>query len=709
MTLQSENEARRLGALADYYVFGSPPEKEFDRIVKMMSELFSVPTALIGFMGEHSHHFKARFGFDACDASRAISFCTHTVNRADLLVIPDTMEEPAYRGSPLVQGPPGIRFYAGAPILTRDGLCIGAISIIDYVPREPLSESQKGILRSLAEMVMDHLSRRRLLSMRRAMTRLASSIPDAIICTNQDDMVTFWNQGAETLTGVLVDQAKGCNLGTLMGPDFKRVLMQDPRGKDVEAEHLFILRTDGTKQPVEVSSTSWAQEDEYQRGFVIRDVSQRRNLQNRVRYLRDTDSLTDLPNRGRFLKMTQAFLDKAEPITVLKVGLDKFKAVNSSLGMVVGDELLREAARRVSAVAREESMVARLAGDEYGVLLSGDQNSDHIRELSGAIAQELSRPFRISGFECRVSASIGVASSVACGEFFLDSADLLKRALLALHEAKCLGGGQCVTFTDSLRERAENMHHLEQDLRRAFKQKDFELHYQPQVALDSGSIVGAEALLRWRHPEPGLVSPGEFIGVLEISEQALRVGDWILETACAFAAVQRGAHEAFRMGVNLFACQLNDPALSDKVAALLRRHELPPQALELEITETTILESREEVLDSLHRLRELGVGIAFDDYGTGYASLSLLKKYPLTRLKIDRQFVLNLQNNPDDLAIVKSIIALGKALGLETIAEGIEEQSHCDILNRLGCLEGQGFWFSRPIPESEFPDGAVPR
>ena len=158
-----------MDVLADYYVFGTPPEKEFDRIVKLMADLFSVPTALIGFMGEHSHYFKARFGFDACDASRAVSFCTHTVKRADLLVIPDTLKEPAYRGSPLVQGAPGIRFYAGAPILTHEGLCIGAISIIDYVPREPLTESQKDILRSLAEMVMDHLSRRRLLRMRRAM------------------------------------------------------------------------------------------------------------------------------------------------------------------------------------------------------------------------------------------------------------------------------------------------------------------------------------------------------------------------------------------------------------------------------------------------------------------------------------------------------------------------------------------------------------
>lgn len=709
MSLTVGNEARRLDVLADYYVFGTPPEKEFDRIVKLMADLFSVPTALIGFMGEHSHYFKARFGFDACDASRAVSFCTHTVKRADLLVIPDTLKEPAYRGSPLVQGEPGIRFYAGAPILTHEGLCIGAISIIDYVPREPLTESQKDILRSLAEMVMDHLSRRRLLRMRRAMLQLASSIPDAIVCINQDDMVTFWNKGAETLTGVPEEEAKGRALGSLMGPQFQQSLLGEGRRADVENQHISLLRSDGTKRPVEVSSTIWADEEEYQRGFVIRDISQRRNLQKRVRYLRDTDSLTNLPNRGRFLDLAQNCLDKGELVTVLKVGLDKFKAVNSSLGMVVGDELLREAARRVSGVVREETLVSRLAGDEYGILLNGDIEAGRIHELCETIARELSRPYRINGFECRISASIGVASSATCGEDLLDSADLLKRSLLALREAKRLGGSQCVAFTESLRERAENIHHLEQDLRQAFKQNHFELHFQPQVALKSGTIVGAEALLRWRHPERGLVSPAEFIGVLEISDQALRVGDWILESACAFAAAQNAAHRPFRVGVNLFPCQLHDPALKDKVVSLLRRYELPPEALELEITETTILESSAEVLDSLHVLHGLGVGIAFDDYGTGYASLSLLKKYPLTRLKIDRQFVMNLHNNPDDEAIVKSIIALGTALGLETIAEGIEEQCHCDILNQLGCLEGQGFWFSRPVPESEFPDGALPR
>ncbi len=241
-----------------------------------------------------------------------------------------------------------------------------------------------------------------------------------------------------------------------------------------------------------------------------------------------------------------------------------------------------------------------------------------------------------------------------------------------------------------------------QDLRQAFQQRDFELHFQPQNDLETGKVVGAEALLRWRRPDRGLVAPGEFIGVLEVSDQALRVGDWILEASCALAAAHHTADECFRVGVNLFPCQLHDPELADKVEALLKRYDLPPRALELEITETTILESSPDILAALQRLRDRGVGIAFDDYGTGYASLSLLKKYPLTRLKIDRQFVANLGSSLEDLAIINSIIVLGRNLGLEVIAEGIEEQAQMEMLLRLGCREGQGYWFSRPVPEAEF-------
>ena len=704
------NEQSRLGALTDYKVVGTPPEKEFDRIVRMMSEVFSVPTALIGFMGGDSHFFKARVGFDACEVSREMSFCTYTVERNDMVVIPDTMADPAYRDSPLVQGPPGIRFYAGAPIRTPDGHCLGAISLVDYVPRQPLSEAQKSMLGEFSEMVMDHLNRRRLLMVRRAALKLASSIPDAIICTNQYDQITFWNKGAEALTGIHGNKARGGKVGALLGAQFQHLLFEGGQhGRDrrpVENERSFILRDDGTHRPVEVSSAVWLEDDQYQRGFVIRDVAHRQNLQNRVRYLRDSDRLTGLPNRTRFLEITQDYLERGRALTVLKLGLDNFRLVNSSLGISIGDEVLREVARRVSALVPEQSTVARLAGDEFGVLLSGVQPTDLIQELAGAIVREISKPYLVRGFECRLTVSMGIASVQAeASGGGIDSAGLVKRSLQALQQAKRQGTNQSVVFTEALSEQLEKQHQLEQDLRSAFEQGDFELHFQPQNSLESGQVVGAEALLRWRHRERGLVSPGEFISVLEVSDQALRVGDWIMEASCAFAAAQRKQHEIFRIGVNLFPCQLHDPKLADKVEALLQRYGLPPEALELEITETTVLECSPDIVALLQRLRDLGVGIAFDDYGTGYASLSLLKKYPLTRLKIDRQFVAKLGICPDDLAIINSIIVLGNNLGLEVIAEGIEEQSQVDMLKRLGCLQGQGYWFSRPVPEAEFPTG----
>lgn len=709
MALHSLDETSRLDALSDYQVFGTPPEKEFDRIVKMMSSIFSVPTALIGFMSNDSHYFKARVGFDACEASREVSFCTYTVERNEILVIPDTLADPAYRNSTLVQGGPRIRFYAGAPIRTSSGHCLGAISLVDYVPRDPLTKAEETLLEGFAEMVMDHLARRRLLLVRRAALKLASSIPDAIICINQADEVTFWNRGAEQLTGLHAHRARGQKLGALLGAQFQHLLFDAGGGsrdwRAVENQRSFLLRTDGSHLPVEVSSAIWVEDDQYQRGFVIRDIAHRQDLQNRVRLMRDTDRLTGLPNRGRFLEMTQGYMDRGRAVTVLKVGLDSFKAVNSSLGMATGDEVLREAARRFADLAPESSLVGRLAGDEYGMLLYGEQDPEYLRTLGEKVIEEVSRPYRIHGFECRVTACVGIVSAPAEASGELDSAGVLKQALLALQEAKCLGSRHLVIFNDELNERVEKKHRLERDLRIAFKQRDFELHFQPQNTLDSGKVVGAEALLRWRHPERGLVFPGDFISVLEVSDQALRVGDWILEASCAFAAAQRAKYGSFRIGVNLFACQLRDTALANKVEALLKRYDLPPQSLELEITETTILGISPEILDVLQRVHDLGVGLAFDDYGTGYASLSLLKKYPLTRLKIDRQFVANLTTCPDDLAIVNSIILLGRNLGLEIIAEGIENQEQADMLRRLGCHEGQGYWFSRPVPEAQFPGG----
>lgn len=704
-------EASRLAALKDYGVLGSPPEKEFDRIVALAAAFFEVPVALVGFTDADQHVFKARRGFEHCSLDNALSFCADTVARGELLVVPDTLADPVYRDHALVRAEPAIRFYAGAPLITDEGISIGAVSVVDYQPRVPLTAAQAEVLRHLAAMAMDYLARRRLQGIRRAAFKLASSMPDAIVCTDESRRVTFWNQGAERLTGVPQDKAMGQPFGKLFGAPLETTLFNsdeppaEPTGAFANRSG-FLMLPDGGRCPVEVSSTIWASDAVFQRGFVIRDVSQRDSMQSRLRYLRDYDRLTDLPNRSRFLEQAQYALDRGQGVTVIKIGLGHFKAVNSSLGMAVGDAVLREAARRISSTVPSGSLVARLAGDEYGVLLEGDTDpgaEQRVGELCATLLARLGEPYRVRGFECRLTASAGVAAS-AGGGGAPDCHDLVKRALLALQEAKQEGGSRAVWFRDELRDRAERRHRLEQELRRAFQAHHLEIHFQPQVALPSGRVTGAEALLRWRHPERGLLPPGVFVEVLEASDFALQVGDWILETGCAFAAERRARDADFRIGINLFACQLRDTALVDKMQALLARFDLPADAVELEITETTILEADEEVLGALFRLREVGVRIAFDDYGTGYASLSLLKKYPLTRLKIDRHFVTGLVSNRDDLAIVKAIISLGRSLDLDVIAEGIENEEQALLLLQLGCQEGQGYWFSGAVAREAFPD-----
>lgn len=701
-------EASRLAALNDYGVLGSPPEKEFDRIVALAAAFFEVPVALVGFTGADQHIFKARQGFESCSLDNALSFCADTVARGELLVVPDTLADPVYRDHPLVRATPAIRFYAGAPLTTPDGISIGVVSVVDYRPRPPLSAAQGEVLRHLASMAMDYLARRRLLDIRRAALKLASSMPDAIVCTDEARRITFWNHGAERLTGVSLEKALGRPFAALLGHELERTLFGAGQDGSTTSGHMvnrsgFLNLRDGGRCPVEVSSTTWANESHFQRGFVIRDVSRRQNMQNRLRYLRDYDRLTELPNRSRFLEQAQYALDRGQAVTVLKIGLDNFKSINSSLGMTVGDAVLREAAHRVSEAVPAGSLVARLAGDEYGVLLEDDADVDarqRAGELCDTLLKRLGEPYRVRGFECHLSARAGMASSSGGGDA-PDCHDLLKRALLALQAAK-QEGRKSLWFRDDLGDRAEQRHRLEQELRRAFGDDHFEIHFQPQVSLSSGRVTGAEALLRWRHPNRGILVPGRFIEVLEASDFALQVGDWILETSFAFAAERRAVTPDFRIGINLFACQLRDSALVDKVKALLARFALSADAVELEITETTILEADEEVLETLFRLRDVGVRIAFDDYGTGYASLSLLKKYPLTRLKIDRQFITALVSNRDDLAIVKAIIGLGRSLDLEVIAEGIENEEQALLLMQLGCTEGQGYWFSEAVTREAF-------
>ncbi|MCC0808305.1 EAL domain-containing protein [Methylobacterium sp. W2] len=703
------NEPQRLEALKRYKVMDTPPEVEFDHVAKLAADLFRVPTALVSFVGEDRQFFKARLGFQACETSRANSFCAHGLVSDEVLVIPDAQADVRFRLNPLVTGSPFIRFYAGAPLRTPTGQRIGSICIIDDKPRPSLSDHEKELLQSLGRIVMDHLEQRRLNVLKNAAMKMAAATPDAIACSHENGVITFWNAAAEHLFGFSRREAMGRHIDLIVPPKHRQAYhaeierLRTGGGGDLAGTTFEIsgLRKDGTSFPVEISLARWQDGPRTEFGSIIRDISERHQSQKYLRYLTQFDRMTGLPNRVSFLEKIAHALKQAGQYTVLKVGLDQFKTINGSMGMAAGDNILIAASERIINIVGPEAFVARLGGDEFGILVLGSNDLVQAEAIANRILAGLSLAFTIQGIACHISASVGIVLCSETSQF--DEPDaILKGALLALQQAKLAGGRQYGLFRSELGELADERHRIEEELRNALEREEFELYFQPQVQLPDHRIVGAEALLRWRHPKQGLLSPAIFLPVLESSAIAIPVGDWILRTACAFAAEAATSGTPLRIGVNLFAAQLRDTLLCEKIADVLTTFGLRATQLELEITETTVLGHDESILAPLRQIREMGVGIAFDDYGTGFASLSLLKRYPLTRLKIDREFVRDLETDPDDAAIVKAVLALGVSLDLEVIAEGIETGGQAALLASYGCREAQGYLFGKPMPARKF-------
>lgn len=704
-----DREEQRLSALAKFKVMDTPPEAEFDHIARLAADLFQVPTALVSFVGRDRQFFKARVGFAACETSRDASFCAHALVRDDVLVVPDARNDDRFRDNPLVTGAPFIRFYAGAPLRTASGLNIGSVCIIDSQPRPPLTEHETDLLRSLARITMDHVERRQLDVLKRASIQMAGATSDAIVCSDEEGAITFWNAAAERIFGFSRKEAVGRPREMIISDEHRARYLAE-MGK-VKAGHSSALagkttesiglRKDGGRFPVELSIAVWRDGEAIQVGSIIRDISARKQAQERVRILTHSDRLTGLPNRVSFLERIDEALRETGCFTVLKIGFDKFKTINGSMGMAAGDEILKAGADRVRAAAAEADFVARLGADEFGLLRIDSDDPSEAEAIAGRLLSDLCEPYVVQGSICHLGVSIG---TILCPEAatFQDADAVLKGALLALQRAKDGGGRRSEVFRPQLGREAAERHVIEEELREAFTSGEFELHYQPQVRLSDHALTGAEALLRWRHPERGLLSPAMFLPILEAGAIATEVGQWIVETACGFAAELASGDAPIRMGVNLFGAQLRTPTFYEDVAVALSKAGLRSELLELEITETTVLGLEDDVVSPLIRLRDLGVKIAFDDYGTGFASLSLLKRYPLTRLKIDRQFVSELETNPDDAAIVKAVLALGRSLGLEVIAEGIETVEQASILKAFGCQEAQGYLFGKPMPKSEF-------
>ncbi len=461
------------------------------------------------------------------------------------------------------------------------------------------------------------------------------------------------------------------------------------------------VRAGGGTFPAEIVWTRWEENGANSFGAVIRDVSAHRDDREALYRLAHYDSLTGLANRSLLHERIEAAIREGAPAALAIVDIDGFKDVNDTLGHAAGDTILCTIAARLREAVPQARAIARVGGDAFAVLVANDTDPLSLGAIARGIIAMIAEPMIVEGHDVRVAASCGLAIAPEHG----DSVEALTgSADLALFQAKSSGRGRFSLFTAALRAEATARRMYEAELHRALERGEFRLFYQPQIRLNDGELMGAEALIRWEHPVRGLLSPAAFLPALEGGVLAGQVGGWTLREGCAQAARWRLIDRDFKVSINLFAAQFRGEDLPDQVRTALVTHNLPPRALELEITENIILDSQGVVLKQLEELRRMGVELSFDDFGTGFASLNLLRSYPVSRIKIDKAFTQGALNGPRDKAIVLSILDMCANCGLKVVAEGIEHQGDADFLRDHGCDKGQGYYFGRPAPADLFAE-----
>ncbi len=441
------------------------------------------------------------------------------------------------------------------------------------------------------------------------------------------------------------------------------------------------------------------------RGVVItsRDVSERKKAEKQAQYLSQHDVLTGLPNRLLMQdRLHQAIIQARRGggvVALMFIDLDRFKTVNDSFGRVIGDALLKQVAERLRNCLRDTDTVARLGGDEFIIMIPDAATAQVVGEVAQRVLSEFSRPFSDRDQEMYVSASIGISLFPRDGT---DPDELVKHADRAMYSAKDSGRNMYRYFTEDLNHEVREKVMLESGLRRAIDRGELRLFYQPTIDLHTKQVIGAESLVRWQHPTLGLIFPGKFIPVAEESDLIFRLGEWVLRAACKQLHDWQQQGFALPVAVNVSARQFRDPKLADLVVEVMSDSRVDPHLVQIELTETAIMQDAHASVMTLERLKSRGVSISIDDFGIGYSSLSYLKRLPLDTLKIDQSFVRDIATDNNDAAIVRAIIGLARSLGIKVLAEGVEDDTQLSFLNNYGCNYGQGFLFGRPVVPEVF-------
>jgi len=546
------------------------------------------------------------------------------------------------------------------------------------------------------------------------LTELVRRSSDLIAVVNVDGLLTYVSPAAERVLGVPAEQLQRRPALALLGPDneerlraFLDMLMGNSAGAaDLEVD---LQTPNGERRSLQVSGSDHRMSSAIAGlTLTVRDVTEPKRLEEQLRALAFYDPLTLLANRSLFSDRVRHAVDRiADGLTpaVLFIDLDNFKTINDGLGHGAGDKLLCACAQRIVQGTRAADTVARLGGDEFAVLIDHASGPEAAQAVAVHVLKSLTAPLDIEGRELHVSASIGICIAGP----HTTTEHLLRNADAAMYRAKALGKNQAVLFEAEMAKAARRRLLIEQELAAAVERGELFVHYQPIVDLKSAHLVGIEALMRWRHPTRGIVLPGEFIPISEETGQIVPMTQWILRQACFDAAlVKRSVHhgEGLRLSVNISGRFLRHNDMLDDVTSALRDSGLDPDSLVLEVTESLLLQESPELEQRLADLKKIGVRLALDDFGTGYSSLAYLHRFPLDVLKIDRSFIQQLSGETDErvsdaTALARAILSLAEALGLDTVAEGIEVESQREALLKLGCQTGQGFTFGRPMPLAE--------
>ncbi len=587
-------------------------------------------------------------------------------------------------------------------LVTADG-STKVIHCLAETVSDPTGEPQK-----MVGVVQDISRRKEIEDSLRQSATVFECTADGVVITDAERRIVAVNPAYSRITGYLAEEVMGRNPGVIKSGMHDRTFyraMYDSLAQTGQWQgEIYNRRKNGEVYPewLTVSTVRNEQQTVTHYVGVFSDISAIKESQRKLDHLAHHDPLTGLPNRLLLLERVDHALTVARrhehAVAVMFLDLDRFKNINDSLGHPAGDDLLREVAARLTRQMREEDTVARLGGDEFVILLEDSPTVVDIGHVARKILSALEAPFSLNGREVYITASVGVAISPRDGD---DARTMLKNADAAMYRAKELGRNTYQYYTADLTAAACERFELENSLRRAIDRREFELHYQIQVSARTGEVTGVEALVRWHHPELGLIPPDRFIPLAEETGLILPLGRWILSAACLQAAAwRREGYPPIRMAVNLSGRQLADEGLPAAVRAAIEDSGIDPHLLELELTESALM-ANPQAAHILQSLKAGGVELAIDDFGTGYSSLGRLQRFPIDRLKIDRSFVEHIVCNPDDQSIATAIIAMAHSLEMEVVAEGIEDRAQLTTLVRHQCDEMQGYYFSRPLPAEQ--------